>query len=166
MKNDGQAFCEVPEVRVGREDRQFAPDGDGAEEEVGVRALNALGSAKVEKFRGGYEILRAEMDVGECGEVGFQTREPGLDPQKKGLEAIRRTGTRPRGSKTEKNAAAGRCCFNAGAGAHPDAPEADALTGIWRCRADFVGRTTSVSSGAESVFEKIGPRASDTISNK
>ena len=70
----------MPEIPVGGKDRQVAPDGDRANEEIGVRALNALGSAEVEKIRGRYVILRQQWNVGECRKVCFQPRELRLIP--------------------------------------------------------------------------------------
>ncbi len=80
MQDDGQALSEVPEIPVGGKDRQVTPDGDRANEEIGVRALNALGSAQVEKVRGRYVILRQQRNVGERRKVRFQPRELRLIP--------------------------------------------------------------------------------------
>ncbi|MBJ7328094.1 MAG: hypothetical protein JHC52_12205 [Chthoniobacterales bacterium] len=63
------------EVPVGGKDCQIASDGDRTNKEVGVRALDALGSAEVEKIRGRHVILRQKQNVGERRKVGFQPRE-------------------------------------------------------------------------------------------
>ena len=75
VQHDGQELCEVPEIPVRCEDDQIAPDSHGANEEVGVRALDALGPAEVEKIRGRHVILRQKRKIGESREVSFQTRE-------------------------------------------------------------------------------------------
>jgi hypothetical protein len=73
-------LSEVPEIQVGGEDCQVTPDGDRANEEIGVRALNALGPAQVEKIRRRYVILGQERNVGERRKVRFQLRELRLIP--------------------------------------------------------------------------------------
>ena len=75
MQHDGQELCEVPEIPVRCEDDQVAPDSHCANEEIGVRPLNALRPARVEKLRGRHVIFHQERNVGKCSEVGFQTRE-------------------------------------------------------------------------------------------
>lgn len=72
VQHNGQALCEMPEVTVRCEDGQIAPNGHRTNEEIRVRALNTLGSARVEKLRGCHIILCQERNVGERGKVGFQ----------------------------------------------------------------------------------------------
>jgi hypothetical protein len=57
VQDNGQAFCEVAEVPIHSKDGQVTSDGDGTNQEVGVRALNAIGSTQVEKLRSGYKIF-------------------------------------------------------------------------------------------------------------
>jgi hypothetical protein len=75
VQNNWQAFCEVPEVPIRSKDGQVTSDGDGTNQEVGIRTLNALGSTQVEKLRGGYKIFAQQWNIRECVEVGFETRE-------------------------------------------------------------------------------------------
>jgi hypothetical protein len=75
VQDNGQAYGEVPEVPVRCEDGQLTSDGDGTNQEVGIRTLNALGSTQVEKLRSGYKIFAQQWNIGECVEVGFETRE-------------------------------------------------------------------------------------------
>gem|GEM_PF-4553739 len=65
----------MPEVPIRSKDGQVTSDGDCTNQEVGVRALNALGSAQVEKLRSGYKIFAQKWNIRECVEVIFQTRE-------------------------------------------------------------------------------------------
>jgi hypothetical protein len=75
VQDNGQAFCEVPEVPIRSKDGQVTSDGDGTNQEVGIRALNTLGSTQVEKLRGVYKIFAQQGNIRECVEVGFETRE-------------------------------------------------------------------------------------------
>jgi len=75
VQDNGQAFCEAAEVPIRRKDGQVTSDGDGTNQEVGIRTLNALGSTQVEKLRGGYKIFAQQWNIRECVEVGFETRE-------------------------------------------------------------------------------------------
>lgn len=75
VQDNGQALRKVLEVPVRGKDRQIASDRDRANKEVGVRALDALEPAEVEKIRGRHVILRQKRKIGESREVSFQTRE-------------------------------------------------------------------------------------------
>lgn len=80
VQDNGQASSEVPEIPVGGKNRQVTPNSDRANKEVGVRTLNALGSAEIEKIRGRYVVLRQKRNVGERRKVSFQPRELRLIP--------------------------------------------------------------------------------------
>jgi hypothetical protein len=75
VQDNGQAFGEVPKVPVRCEDGELTSDGDGTNQEVGIRTLNALGSTQVEKLRSAYKILAQQWNIRESIEVVFQTRE-------------------------------------------------------------------------------------------
>jgi hypothetical protein len=80
VQENGQALRKVLEIPIRGKDRQIASDRDRANKEVGVRALDALGPAKVEKIRGRHVILRQKRHVGERRKVGFQPHELRLIP--------------------------------------------------------------------------------------
>jgi hypothetical protein len=81
VQDNGQAFGEVPKVPVRCEDGQLTSDGDGTNQEVGIRSLNALGSTQVEKLRSAYKIFAQQWNIRESIEVVFQTRELRTIPQ-------------------------------------------------------------------------------------
>ena len=57
MQLDREQAREADEVRVGREDREAAALGRRADEEVGVRSLDAPRAAYVEMLRRTFEVL-------------------------------------------------------------------------------------------------------------
>ena len=66
---------ELWKVVIRGEDRQIAPGRDGTHQEVGIRSLNALGPAAVEKVSGLLEIRGLEFEVGEGSQVVAQDLE-------------------------------------------------------------------------------------------
>jgi len=80
VQDNGQALRKVPEIPIRGEDRKIASDGDRANKEVGVRALDALGSAEVEKMGGRHVILRQKQNIGERRKVAGQPCELRLLP--------------------------------------------------------------------------------------
>lgn len=75
VQDDWQTPCELTEIPIRCEDGQIIPHGDGANEEVSVGSLNPFGAAQVEKHRGRYVVLGQHGQIGEGGQIGFESCE-------------------------------------------------------------------------------------------
>jgi hypothetical protein len=77
----------VPEIGIGREDREPAPVGHGAEEKIKGRSLDAMASAERVKFGGGAVVVSIGQNHVEPGKSAVELLEllPGLQPGKQFL---------------------------------------------------------------------------------
>ncbi|HVH44298.1 MAG TPA: hypothetical protein VM925_18225 [Labilithrix sp.] len=72
MDDDLEESRKSHEVLVGRENGQAAPRGDGADQEVGIRSLNAARPATIETASGLLIISTFELEVGERTQADSQ----------------------------------------------------------------------------------------------
>src|SRR3954453_7264646 len=69
VKRDGQQPGKVCEIRVCCKDRKTVSRRERADQEIGVRGLNAFCSAKVEERCGLLVVVPRRLDVGERSQV-------------------------------------------------------------------------------------------------
>src|SRR5687768_10969378 len=75
MKLDREDACEAAEVLIGRIDRKLVVRGDRADQEVGIRALDAFRSTAVVKGSRLLVIPLRDLCVGERAKVFAETVE-------------------------------------------------------------------------------------------
>lgn len=69
MEADRQNTLELFKIMINSEDGKVAPGGDGADEEIGVGALNAFASRQIEKKGGLFEVFGGDWYIGEGGKI-------------------------------------------------------------------------------------------------
>ena len=67
-------------ILIDGEDGEIVSGGNGADEEIGIRALNPSASCQVEKTGGLFEIFGGKREVGKGGEMFLQLLELPLRP--------------------------------------------------------------------------------------
>ena len=72
MEADRQNTLELFKILINSEDGKVAPGGDGADEEIGVGALNAFASRQAVKKGGLFEVFGGDWYIGESGKMVFE----------------------------------------------------------------------------------------------
>jgi hypothetical protein len=80
VQDDRQALGKQREVPVCRENGEVVPHSYGADQKVGVRALDASGTTQIEEFGGGHVVLGQQGQIRKGGEVCIQSVKLGLIP--------------------------------------------------------------------------------------
>jgi hypothetical protein len=73
MQRDREHLRELAEVAVSREDRKVLSCRDGTDQEVCVRALNALPAATVEVRRGFFVVGGRDLDIRKRAQMFAQS---------------------------------------------------------------------------------------------
>lgn len=69
MELDGEESCEVREILIGCQDRELPSDGHGADQEIGVRALDSARSASVEEGGRFLVVVHLQFDIWEGSQI-------------------------------------------------------------------------------------------------